>query len=69
MDQHVKLSRKLKKRFSIYILLFVALCECNNEQKSLYMSLLIKVVGNLFSEKIIHDLIESHNFLKFGKKR
>ena len=26
-----------------------------------------EVVGNLFSEKIIHDLLESHNFLKFGK--
>ena len=28
-----------------------------------------EVVGNLFSEKMIHDLLESHNFLKFGKKR
>ena len=24
---------------------------------------------NLFSEKMIRDLLESHNFLKFGKKR
>ena len=28
-----------------------------------------EVVGNLFFEKMIHDLLESHNFLKFGKKR
>ena len=28
-----------------------------------------KVVGNLFSAKMIHDLLESHNFFKFGKKR
>ena len=28
-----------------------------------------EVVGNLFSEKTIRDLLESHNFLKFGKKR
>ena len=28
-----------------------------------------EVVDNLFSEKMIHDLIESNNFLKFGKKR
>ena len=28
-----------------------------------------EVVGNLFSEKMIHDLLESHNFLKFGKKQ
>ena len=28
-----------------------------------------EVVGNLFSEKMIHDSLESHNFLKFGKKR
>ena len=28
-----------------------------------------KVVANLFSEKMIHDLLESHNFFKFGKKR
>ena len=28
-----------------------------------------EIVGNLFSEKMIHDLLESHNFLKFGKKR
>ena len=28
-----------------------------------------EVVGNLFSEKIIHDLLESHNFLKFGENR
>ena len=27
------------------------------------------VVGNLFSEKMIHDLLESQNFSKFGKKR
>ena len=27
------------------------------------------VVGNFFTEKMIHDLLESHNFLKFGKKR
>ena len=26
-------------------------------------------VDNLFSEKMIHDLLESHNFLKFSKKR
>ena len=26
-----------------------------------------EVVGNLFSEKMIHDLLESHNFLKFSK--
>ena len=26
-------------------------------------------VGNLFSEKMIHDLLKLHNFLKFGKKR
>ena len=29
----------------------------------------VKDVGNLFSGKINHDLLESHNFLKFGKKR
>ena len=28
-----------------------------------------EVVENLFSKKMIHDLLESHNFLKFGKKR
>ena len=28
-----------------------------------------EVVGNHFSEKMIHDLLESHNFLKFGMKR
>ena len=28
-----------------------------------------EVVENLFSEKMIHDLLESHNFLKFGEKR
>ena len=28
-----------------------------------------EVVGNLFSEKIIHDLLESHNFFKFAKKQ
>ena len=28
-----------------------------------------EVGENLFSEKVIHDLLESHNFLKFGKKR
>ena len=28
-----------------------------------------EVVGNLFSEKMIHDLLESHDFLKFGKKQ
>ena len=28
-----------------------------------------EVVGNIFSEKIIHDSFESHNFLKFVKKR
>ena len=28
-----------------------------------------EVVGNIFSEKMNHDLLESHNFLKFGKKR
>ena len=28
-----------------------------------------EVVRNLFSEKMIHDLLESLNFLKFGKKR
>ena len=28
-----------------------------------------EVVENLFSEKMIHDLLESHNFLKFGKKQ
>ena len=27
-----------------------------------------EVVENLFSEEIIRDLLESHNFLKFGKK-
>ena len=27
------------------------------------------IVGNLFSEKIINDLLESDNFFKFGKKR
>ena len=27
-----------------------------------------QVVGNLFSEKMIHYLLESHNFFKFGKK-
>ena len=26
-----------------------------------------EVVGNLFSEKMIRDLLESHNFLTFGK--
>ena len=26
-----------------------------------------RVVGNLFSETMIHDLLESHNFLKFGQ--
>ena len=26
-------------------------------------------MGNLFSENMIHDLLESHNFFKFGKKR
>ena len=29
----------------------------------------VKVVVNFFSEKMIHDLLESHNFLKFGKKQ
>ena len=28
-----------------------------------------EVVGNLVSEKMIHDLLESHNFSKFGKKQ
>ena len=28
-----------------------------------------EVRENLFFEKMIHDLLESHNFLKFGKKR
>ena len=28
-----------------------------------------EVWGNLFSEKMIHDLLESHNSLKFGKKQ
>ena len=28
-----------------------------------------KVVGNLFSEKMIHDLLKLHNFFKFGNKR
>ena len=28
-----------------------------------------EVVGNLFSEKVICNLLKSHNFLKFGKKR
>ena len=29
-----------------------------------------EIVGNLFSAKMIHDLLlESHNFLKFAKKR
>ena len=28
-----------------------------------------EVLENLFSKKIICDLLESHNFLKFGKKR
>ena len=28
-----------------------------------------EVVENLFSEKMIHDFLESHDFLKFGKKR
>ena len=28
-----------------------------------------EVIGNLYSAKMIHDLLESHNFLKFGKKR
>ena len=28
-----------------------------------------EVVGNIFSEKMIHHLLESHNFLKFGKKQ
>ena len=27
------------------------------------------IVRNLFSGEMIHDLLESHNFLKFGKKR
>ena len=27
-----------------------------------------EVVGNLFCEKMIHDLLKSHNFLKFSKK-
>ena len=27
-----------------------------------------EVVGNLFSEKMIHDLLESHNFLKSIKQ-
>ena len=28
-----------------------------------------EVLGSRFSEKMNHDLFESHNFLKFGKKR
>ena len=28
-----------------------------------------EVVRNLFSEEMLHDLLKSHNFLKFGKKR
>ena len=28
-----------------------------------------ELVGNLFSEKMLHDLLESHNYLKFVKKR
>ena len=28
-----------------------------------------QVVGNLFLEKVICNLLKSHNFLKFGKKR
>ena len=28
-----------------------------------------EVVGNLFLEKLICDLLKSHNFLKFGEKR
>ena len=28
-----------------------------------------EVVGNIFSEKMINDLLESHNFLKFDEKR
>ena len=28
-----------------------------------------EVVGNFFTEKMIHDLLESHNFLKYGKKQ
>ena len=28
-----------------------------------------QVVENLFLEKVIRNLLESHNFLKFGKKR
>ena len=28
-----------------------------------------EVVGNLFSLKMIHDLLRSHNFFKFGKNR
>ena len=38
--------------------------------KNLFLKNRIReVVGNLFSEKMIHHLLESHNFLKFGKKR
>ena len=38
--------------------------------KNLYLKIRNgEVVGNLFSEKIIHDLLESHNFLQFCKKR
>ena len=28
-----------------------------------------EVVGNLFFEEMIHDLLESHNLFKFGKNR
>ena len=28
-----------------------------------------EVVGNLFSEKMIPDILELHNFLKFDKKQ
>ena len=28
-----------------------------------------EVVGNLFSEKMIHDVLESHHFLKCGEKQ
>ena len=28
-----------------------------------------EIVRNLFSEKMIHDLLESHNFFKFAKRR
>ena len=37
--------------------------------KNLFLKIRNGEVGNLFSEKMIHDLLESHNFLKFGKKR